>query len=317
MSKALVLGANGFIGSHLVDSLASRGHEVRAYGHFSSNEPRFDKSDNVEIFAGDYMNTSQLAEALQGIDYVFHFLSSTTPATAENDPVLDIDTNIRASVELFKLCVESNVKRVLFASSGGTIYGEGEGTGPNGAHLETDPTLPVSPYGIGKLAIENYLRYFRTKHGLESTTFRISNPYGERQPFMRKQGVIPIFLEKIYREEPITVLGDGSMVRDYIYVKDVAEMIASVFDKETLQEVYNLGSGEGASLNEIIEIAQQVVGKEALVERRPSPATFVHDVVLDVSRFTDDFQLPAHTNLVAGMKSTYQHIKSEVDEMEK
>lgn len=310
MAETLVLGADGFIGSHLVDSLADRGHTVRAFDRFSKARPSFNAHQNVEIFAGDFLNAGQLAEAVDGVDYVFHFISTTTPATAENDPTIDIDTNIRMSVELMKLASKAQVKRLLFASTGGAIYGA-ENT--HGAHVETDPVLPVSPYAIGKLAIENYLRYFRVKHGLESTAYRISNPYGERQPFHRKQGVIPIFLENMHLDKPITVLGDGSMVRDYIYAKDLTDMISDTFDKDELQDVYNMGSGAGTSVAELVDLAQEVSGKEATVERKAVPPTFLQSVILDTNRFTTDFGLSAHTSLRDGMRATYTYIQNEIE----
>lgn len=308
MSTSLVLGANGFIGSHLVDALARNGDPVRAFDRFSGDtlyEPR----ENIEQFAGDFLNEADLRAALHGIDHVYHFISTTSPATAENDPTIDIETNIRMSVELFRLCVEASVKKVFFASTGGAIYGENN----QPPFAETDLPLPVSPYAIGKLTIENYLRYFRRKHGLHSVTLRISNPYGERQPFHRKQGVIPIFLEKMYREEPITVLGDGSMVRDYIYVKDVADMIVSIAHQDAAEEVYNLGSGQGNTIQEVLEIAERVSGKRATVQSEPIPPTFVDKVVLDTSRFTSEFHVTAKTDLQEGMQKTYAYIKQEIE----
>lgn len=309
MAKVLVLGANGFIGSHLVDSLAVKGHKIRAFDRYGSNQKMFNQADNIEVFPGDFLNEDDLRRSLQDIEYVFHFISTTTPASVENDPTIDIETNIRMSVELFKLCVESGVKRVFFASTGGAIYGESDNNSP---HKETDATLPVSPYAIGKLTIENYLRYFKVRHGLESTTFRISNPYGERQPFHRKQGVIPIFLENVILNKPITVLGDGSMVRDYIYVKDVAAMITEVFESEKIQPLYNIGSGEGATLNEIISIAEKVSQRRIERETRAVPATYVKTVVLDTSRFTDDFGVSPNVGLEEGMRRTYEYIKDEM-----
>lgn len=311
MARTLVLGANGFIGSHLVDSLVEKGHSVRAFDRFSNEKPKFNDNESIEVVAGDFLNAGQLEEALKDIDYVFHFISTTTPATAENDPMIDIDTNIRMSVELFQLCVKAEIKRVLFASTGGAIYGEGGND--NLPRKETDPTLPVSPYAIGKLAIENYLRYFNVKHGLNSTVFRISNPYGERQPFHRKQGVIPIFLENIYLDKPITVLGDGSMIRDYIYVKDVANMISSTFDSEKIDYIYNIGSGQGTSVNELVDVARSVTGKAVSVDYKPMPLTFLHKVVLDSGRFVDDFGIRPKTDLSVGMANTYSYIQDQID----
>lgn len=310
MARTLILGANGFIGSHLVDSLANAGHAVRAFDRFSSGDVIFDKHENVEIFPGNYLNASDLESALEGIDYVFHFISTTTPASAENDPTIDIDTNIRMSVELFRLCVKAKVKRVIFASTGGAIYGASHSNEP---HKEDDTPRPVSPYAIGKLTIEHYLRYFRVKHNLDSVTFRISNPYGERQPFHRKQGVIPIFLENIYREQPINVMGDGSMVRDYIYVKDMTNMIADVFEKPIKNHTYNLGSGDGKTVNEVVETIEGVLGKKAIVEHTVAPSTFLPKVVLDTSRFVNEFEEAGTKSLKEGIAVTYSYIKHEID----
>lgn len=308
MSKSLVLGANGFIGSHLVDALARSGDDVRAFDR-SGGSTQYEPADNIELFQGDFLNEADLRAALEGVDHVYHFISTTTPATAENDPTIDIETNIRMSVVLFRLCVEAKVKKVFFASTGGAIYGENDKI----PFSETDLPLPVSPYAIGKLTIENYLRYFRRKHNLHSVTLRISNPYGERQPFHRKQGVIPIFLENVYRDLPLTVLGDGSMVRDYVYVKDVAEMIVDIAHEEHSEEMYNLGSGSGNTINELIEVIAKVSGKQPHIEHRSIPPTFVDKVVLDTKRFTDEFGIVAMTSLEEGMRKTYEYIKQEIE----
>lgn len=309
MAKTLVLGANGFIGSHLVDALADDRHDVRAFSRFRSSNPVFNESDRVEIFPGDYLNQSDLEEALKDIDYVFHFISTTTPATAENDPMIDIETNVRMSVRLMELCVDAGVKKIIFASTGGSIYGATETNEP---YKETDIPLPISPYAIGKLTIEHYLRYFRVKYDLDSVILRISNPYGERQPFHRKQGVIPIFLENIYQGKPITVLGDGSMVRDYVYVKDVARMIVGTFQKQSKYDTYNIGSGQGVDLNTVVSVAKKVADKKVEIETKPAPSTFLHKVVLDTSRFTDEFGILPSTPLEEGMAMTYKYITEEL-----
>lgn len=305
MAKLLVLGANGFIGSHLVDSLTAKGHKVRAFDRFRSGSSRFDIVDNVELFPGEYLSKADLKRALKDVEYVFHFISTTTPATAEDDPVIDIETNVRMSVELFRLCVEAKVKRVIFASTGGAIYGDGG----DGLFKETDTPYPFSPYAIGKLTIEHYLRYFRVKHDLDSISLRISNPYGERQPFHRRQGVIPIFLERIARGEPITVLGDGSMVRDFIYVKDLTDAVASIFDVNTPHDTYNLGSGQGMSVNDIVDIIRNITGKNPQIGYRKVPSTFTQRFVLDTTRFEDDFgRKIVSTSLKEGVDITYQYI---------
>lgn len=304
MSKCLVLGANGFIGSHLVDSLIKQNYSVRAFDRFGDRPVNFLPSGHIEIFTGDFLNRADLTEALDKVDFVFHLVSTTTPATAENDPLVDIDTNVHNTIQLLEECVAHRIKKIFFASTGGAIYGDIDANKP--LNEQTNPQ-PVSPYAIGKLTIEHYLRYFNRKFGLPTLTFRISNPYGERHSPINRQGVIPIFLHQIANNEPITLLGDGSMVRDYLYVGDVAELIAKTFEKAK-EPLYNLGSGRGVSLNELLEVIKEVTKRKVKIERQPKPATFVQKVVLDVSRFKNEFGLEPQTPLEDGIRKTWNYV---------
>lgn len=308
MADCLVLGANGFIGSHLVDALTARGHRVRAFVRFSASQS-FSNHENLEVIKGEYLNRGDLEDAVKGMDYVFHFISTTTPVTAENDPLVDIDTNIRMSVELLRICSEAGVKKVIYASTGGAIYGDTKKL----AHKETDIALPVSPYAIGKLTVEHYLRYFRVKYNLDSVVFRISNPYGTRQPLHRKQGVIPVFVENVCQGLPLTVYGDGSMIRDYIYVEDVAHMIASTFDMSSKHDTYNLGAGTGTSISELVDMVALATNTVPAVNHMPVPPTFVDHVVLDTQRFMDEFDITPTTDLYDGIVKTVEYVKDELE----
>ncbi len=305
MSKCLVLGGNGFLGSHLIDALVEDGHDVRAFDRFKEGKHSFLSNDRIEILPGDFLNRDDLAKALVGMEYVFHFISTTTPITSENDPLIDIETNVRMSVQLFEECVEARVKKVIFASTGGAIYGA------NSSENVSEDVLPqpISPYAIGKLSIEHYLHYFAKKRGLNSTVFRISNPYGERQSLAAKQGVIPIFLQHIAKGEPITVLGDGSMVRDYIYVGDMARMIASTFATAT-KDLYNLGSGHGVSVNELVKTIGKIVPDQIKIEHQESPATFVEKIVLNTERFSREFGVKPQTELAEGIAKTWSYVSA-------
>lgn len=309
MASALVIGANGFIGSHLVDALAASGADVTAFDRFSSSTASFDAS-KVRRFTGEFLSRSDLEAAVEGQDYVFHFLSTTTPATAESDPTLDIRTNVAQTVELLESCVAAGVKHFYFASTGGAIYGQ-QG---KAEYSETDRALPISPYGIGKLSIEHYLDYFRAKHGLESTILRISNPYGTRQKPHRKQGLIPIALRQIALGNPVVRLGDGSMVRDFVYVEDLVHMITPIVGAQTEFRLYNVGSGIGYSVNDILDSLRRVTGIEFAVEQRPVPPTFVDRVVLNTSRYQREFGTAALTTLDSGVASTYEEIREQVGE---
>jgi UDP-glucose 4-epimerase len=303
MSRVAVIGANGFIGSHLVDELAAEGHIVTAFDRFRGNEASFTAS-GVRRVRGDFLNRIDLEEAVQGQDLVFHFLSTTSPATAERDPLLDIRTNLTQTVELLNACALAGVKQFYFASTGGAIYG------PQGksSYSETDAPEPVSPYAIGKLSIEHYLHYFRVTHGLRSTIFRISNPYGTRQKKDRLQGLIPIALRQTVADLPVTRFGDGSMVRDYVFVEDLVKMIARVVAGDPKHHVYNLGSGVGYSVNDVLTTIEHAVGKPVQITEAAVPSTFVDRVVLDVHRYCEEFGEVPTTSLEDGVRHTLEEM---------
>lgn len=294
MAEAVVIGANGFLGAQLVDALARAGLGVTAFDRFTSarafREP-------VRVLTGDFLNGADLAAAVAGQDYVFHFLSTTTPATAESDPTLDIRTNLAQTVELLQACVAAGVKHVYFASTGGAIYGQQSLE----RYSEEALALPVSPYGIGKLSIEHYLHYFRVRYGLSSTALRISNPYGPGQRARHGQGFIPIALTRVAAGEPVIRFGDGSMTRDYLFVDDLITMVLPMIGQSSEHDLYNIGSGTGHTVSEVLDVVAEVTGREVAVEERPIPPTFVDHVVLDVSRYRAEFGAPRLTPLREGV----------------
>lgn len=302
MADILVIGGNGFLGSHLVDALVVREHCVTVFDMFSGT--RHWASEGVDIVDGNFLNIADLRRAVRGKQIVVHMLSTTDPATAENDPIVDIRTNILGSVELFQICADEGVEHVYFASSGGTIYGDRD----QESFSEEDLTLPVSPYGIGKLAIENYMRFFERKYGLRSTSFRISNPYGTRQNPHKRQGIIPIFLRNILNNKPLTVMGDGTMFRDYIYVKDFANIVATMISTGPSQPVYNVGSGRGTTVNELVDAMVNVTGRHPVIEYRDIPSTYVHGSVLDTTRIQNEFGPFEMTELEVGIQRTWQEV---------
>ena len=192
--KCLVLGGGGFIGSHLSEGLIKAGYFVVVFDklNFSKRNIEHIKS-NISVIEGDFNNEIDVKKSLEDIDYVFHLVSSTLPASSNQNPIYDVETNLISSLMLFDESIKKNVKKIIFISSGGTVYGI-----PNNIPIKEDnPRHPICSYGIIKKTIEDYLFMYNLLHGLDYNVFRLSNPYGERQNPLGMQGAIPVFLRKI------------------------------------------------------------------------------------------------------------------------
>lgn len=305
MTTCLILGGNGFLGSHLVERLVEKGYDVTVFDSSQTGMANLETiKGKIEIIEGDFLNHADVLQALKGVDYVFHYVSTTVPATASKDPIYDVQTNVIGTVRLLQLAVDSKVKKVIFPSSGGTVYGE-----PTSLPVhETHPLNPMDPYGISKLAIEKYLNYFNRAYGLDYLILRYSNPYGERQSPHGRQGVIPVFLNRIKMGERPVIYGDGSIERDYLYVGDVAEATIAALEKETAHRIFNVGSGAGTSLNQLIELMSGVIGKKIEPVYAKDTAIRVQKIVLDVSRIRDEVGWKPSTSLQQGIERTWRWI---------
>lgn len=301
MSKCLVIGGNGFIGAKLADALAEQGHEVFAFDRYSSGTLNY-SHPNIQKVTADFQNRNDIQRSVFGMEYVFHFLSTTTPVSAERDPSLDLRTNIEPSISLFEAAATNKVKRLIFASTGGAIYGDQELE----KYSESDVPFPVSPYAIGKLTLEHYLRYFNAVQGLNSVSLRISNPYGPGQALNKTQGLIPIAIRRALSGKPLLKFGDGSMVRDFVFIDDLIRMIIQVGLGRPLSDLYNLGSGSGHSVNQVFEMIEDLVPSSIEIETRDAPSTFIQKVVLDISRFEQEFGKFSFTPLFDGISQTIQ-----------
>lgn len=306
MADVLVVGGNGFLGAHLVDALVSDGHSVTVFDRFSSG-PSY-RSSQVRAVVGDFLSRNDIDLAVAGQQVVLHLLSTTTPMSAEDDPALDIRTNLEQSIELLEASVRAGVEHFYLASTGGAIYGD-QG---KDFYDESVCPQPSSPYAIGKLTIEHFLRYFRVRFGLSSTVLRISNPYGPGQRSNHRQGLIPIALRQVASGQPVTRFGDGSMVRDYLFIDDLVKMIRRMVRVIPRQDVYNLGSGVGHTVNQVLAAISRATGMELDVVERPRPTTFVERVILDTSRYKAEFGEFELTTLDAGVLRTWEALRGEL-----
>jgi UDP-glucose 4-epimerase len=304
--KILVLGGCGFIGSHVVDALLRAGHSVRV---FDRQAERFrNPLARVDYRFGDFNDHMALAEAITGVDAVFHLISTTFPGTADLDPKTDVRDNLIGALQLIETMLSLNVSRLLFLSSGGTVYGI-----PEQVEIpETHPLRPVSSYGIVKAAIEHYLVAYRRSRGLSSVIIRASNPYGPRQGHSGVQGVISTFLGRIAAGEAIEIWGDGTVVRDYLDVVDLAALCV-LAGTSRLEGPYNAGSGVGTSVNEIVEAIRIITGAQIETLYKPGRAADVPRSVLDCTRARTDFGWIARRPLADGLQSTWEWLSDLID----
>ena len=302
--RSLVLGGSGFIGVHLVRGLLAAGSLVRVYDR-SQNKFGVAFAD-AEYVEGELGNYGLIREAVEGMEVVYHLVSTTLPKTSNDDPIYDVRSNLVDTLQLLEACAEAGVRKVVFASSGGTIYGL-----PRTVPIAEDhPTDPITSYGIVKLAVEKYLGHFQRLHGLDYAVLRVSNPYGPYQNPGGQQGAVAVFLQHLSAGEPITIWGDGSVVRDYLYVSDLAEALVLAGGVESRQSVFNVGSGRGTSLNELISLIVDVTGERPEVEYVSGRAMDVPANVLDVTRAREELGWRSRTDLVEGTARTWDWIRT-------
>lgn len=308
--KIAVFGADGFIGSYITEALVVGAEvDVVAFDRFTGGLSRNLEHlrGKIDFRSGDFSDMTDVVPVLKGVTEVFHCISMTTPGSSIDDPVGDMDSNVRNSIRLFQACVDAGVRTVYFPSSGGAIYGNQDCD----FFSESDVTLPISPYAISKLAIERYLAYFFARHGLRYVVFRYANPYGIRQNMTGSQGIIPIFLNAILHDEPITVFGDGSSIRDYIFIDDLVRDTLAVMDSGRSCEIFNIGSGRGTSIGELLTIMEDVTGRSLRVVYRSARDTDVKRVVLDISKVRKLAQSDQSTNLREGIEKTWRWVISQ------
>lgn len=305
IGKCLVFGGGGFIGSHLAEELLNRNHEVVIFDKLNFSKRNLSHIlDKVKVIEGDFNNEIDIKNSLNGIDYVFHLVSSTLPASSNENPVYDVETNLISSLKLFKECSDRKIKKIIFLSSGGTVYGIPEQLPVTENYFSN----PICSYGIVKRTIEEYLFLFNKIAGLKYNVFRLSNPYGERQNPNAAQGAIAVFINKVIHDEPIEIWGDGEVIRDYIYIKDAVAVLAKSLETESNDTVFNLSSGTGHSLNEVIEVIKKVSGKNIKTRYKSARNIDVPVSILDNSRAKKLFNWKPETPLEEGIKKTYNFL---------
>lgn len=303
IQRCLVLGGSGFIGTNLCKALVSR---VGSLKYFSRNPIDL---EGAEWIKGDFLNSDDLYRAVCDVDVVFHLISTSTPATSNINPSRDAQENVLQTVALLEACRFAQVKKIIFVSSGGTVYGDANILPtPEGVHEQ-----PICAYGVSKLAIEKYLYLYEKLYGLRAIVLRLSNPYGPFQYARNNQGVIGTFIIKSLKGESIEVWGDGSVVRDYIFISDVTDALIRAASYQGAYRVFNVGSGCGTSVRGIVDElrGQKIISSDVIYKE--GRGVDVSKSILECSLAKSELSWEAVYDLKSGISETFTWFKNSVD----
>ncbi len=308
--RALVTGGAGFIGSHVADAYLERGWSVTVLDDLSSgrreNVP--DEADFVQCGVND----PEARELLRNGDFdvLNHHAAQLDVRVSVSDPLMDERVNIAGLLNLLEGARGGGVRRVIFASSGGVVYGEGDAL----PHPEEALKLPVSPYGVSKLASEYYLAMYARLHGLDVVSLRYANVYGPRQNPHGEAGVVAIFCNKILKKDSLTVFGDGSQTRDYVYVEDVARANVAAANHEvgafaSIDDLaFNVGTGIETSVNDLARTLLTVVGANLQIARAPARTGELARSAVNPAKLARQWDWTPQVDLAEGLQRTYDWI---------
>ena len=299
--RVLVTGGAGFIGSHLAEHLLARGHEVAIVDNLLTGK-RENLPDNTVLYESDIRSRCNLVSIFRefGPEALAHQAAQMDVRRSVREPDFDADVNILGTVRLLQNCVEHGVRRVVFASTGGAIYGEQE----KFPAPEDHPQYPISPYGVSKLAGERYLHYYSVQYGISAVALRYSNVYGPRQDPHGEAGVVAIFCTNLAADRVSTINGTGEQTRDYVYVGDVARANVLALENEVPSGAYNIGTGAETSVNRLYELLQEIACKDLPPKYGPAKPGEQLRSSVDSSRAGRVLGWRSEVDLYAGLDET-------------
>jgi UDP-glucose 4-epimerase len=297
MTRAVILGGSGFIGQNLVRSLRGIADTLV----YDLKEPPVERPG--AYVRGDMDEIEKIRGILEPGDHVFHLVHSSIPSESDQAPLEDLSTNLFRFIKLMEVLADRKVCRIIYSSSGGTVYGEPEEVPIS----ESAGLRPVSSYGIVKVLMERYLGIFRHQRELDYIILRISNPYGPWQEMSNRHGAVPSIMRALIRSEPFTIYGDGDTVRDYIYIQDVCAALAGILQSDLKNMVFNIGTGEGNSLNQLISIIEGISGLKLKVLRKPIRSSDLRTNILDASSIKQALAWKPEIDLVDGLRKTWEY----------
>jgi len=305
--KVIVTGGAGFIGSHLIDALVEKGHEVTVLDNLTTgklkNITHHIEKGNITFIKGDIRNTKTLNKALKNADAVMHLAALISVEESIKKPLLYHQVNATGTLKLLKTAAKNKVKHIIFASSA-AVYGE-----PKELPIkESHPPNPLSPYAATKIAAENYLKTYNHLHNITTTTLRIFNAYGPRQTNNQYAGVITKFINNALAGKPLTIYGDGTQTRDFIYVKDTARAFIAALEAKR-NGTYNIATGKPTTINQLAQLIKQLTKTNSpITYTKPREGDIKHSYA-DTTKAQQELGFKAKTTLKEGLKQTINKLK--------
>jgi UDP-glucose 4-epimerase len=306
--KILILGGAGFIGANLALRLVKEGYTVRIFSRAGRSIKNLSEIlPKIELIFGDYMDEVALKKSMQGVDCVIHLISTTFPGTSIDSGAYDVFSNVIPTIRVLENCVQNNIKRLIYASSGGTIYGE-----PLSKTISEDHILdPKSMYGLSKKTIEGYLSFFAKNYEINVQILRISNPFGPFQNPYGAQGLIAVAFKAAIDNSTFKIFGEGDTIRDYIYIEDVIDAFLCSL-KASKSDTINISSGEGKSVMDVLDAVEMVsnrkIHKQYVVQRRGD----VHINILSNNRAMQIYNWSPQISFYDGLTKTWNWISEEI-----
>lgn len=292
MKHVLILGGTGFLGQNLAQYLGNRGYQIGILGRSMFPER---KNGDFKFYLSTLKDISNFNELVCGYDCIVHMVSASIPG--KTIPLLDLSEVIEPTIRLLDACVKQCIPKIIFFSSGGTVYGI-----PKSIPIKEDSSLcPISSYGVHKVALEKYFQFYSYSYGLNVQILRLSNPYGRYQKPFARQGLIATILGHYFLGEPIEIWGDGGDVRDYIYIDDVITAIEKTILYDGKECIFNIGAGKGYSVNQVISVIQDILGTPLMCKKVEARKQDVPCNILDIGKARRELQWRPNTSLENGI----------------
>lgn len=300
--KLLLIGGTGYIGRHLINQWSNK-YELLVMAR-NIDDSYFSSQKHVQFIQGDISNRSSVFDAMRGVDYVVHLASTSIPSTSNDNCIYDVNTNLVGSLNVLDACAEHKIKKLIFSSSGGTVYGNS-----NGMPLAENTLLePICSYGIVKAAIENYIKLYYKNYNTPYAILRISNPYGPGHNSRKGFGVINNFINKIKTGSEIEIWGDGTISRDFIYIDDLVRAFDLALTSTRSDLLLNIGSGVLTSLNEILEMLIKITNAKPVIKYLDVRSCDVNSNILNIQRSKLQLNWQPVVSLNTGLQVTAEEL---------